>query len=750
MKTQNLVKSTAFAIILFLTILLLCNSNSVVAQTGGKQAVSTLFVSPGGKDTNPGTKEQPLATLVGARDRIRAMRGNFGDITVYFRGGKYPFAETVVFGMNDSGAENQVITYRNYPGETPVFTSGLHITGWRKLQPGDPGYKEIPANARDGVYITDVSEVLRKTGLFHFLLDENSDWLHRAMTDGFSSPRKNPKDASNSMAGKWKDSPEQKMDLIYDQTSPIRNWDNIGDVEIRIITGVWSVNLLPVSIVDTKKKVLYTKVPGLYHLWGFTDIRPFQDARGHPTWTRPEKTIWVENTLDGIREKGNWAVNTKTKELYLWPASDTNNIYAPSLKEFIRIEGNIDYWGPKDIPVRYIRFKGITFTCGERDVLLPEDSGIQHDWEMEDKNSAMLRFRGSEQCVVDSCKFIKSGGTGVSFDLYSQYNTVQNCSLDLLGMAGIFFCGYGPGTKDVNHHNLILKNEISRVGQTRWDSHGIIIYQSGYNRVAQNYIHNVPRKAICMAGPRSIADPKYPTREFSGKTARYKEMPDLIKSDGTMNREVFGKYRYLNGNVVEYNTIHDAMLKLDDGAAINSTGGGDLGGIVRYNYIYNINGGDAMMRMDGSAPWTVFKDNFLSQSRLPFAILSSGWGLFTAGNVFFDVHPTNTRYYVTSWNLPHPFSGDLVFDEDFSKEPPFDYGSTYYWNMAIQTITKEPQPIDWSKYIYWLDDFYEMYRVLDGNLLPGKLSGAEEIKKNLLNAIEQIRPYYKQYDDVKK
>jgi len=55
----------------------------------------------------------------------------------------------------------------------------------------------------------------------------------------------------------------------------------------------------------------------------------------------------------------------------------------------------------------------------------------------------------------------------------------------------------------------------------------------------------------------------------------------------------------------------------------------------------------------------------------------------------------------------------------------FDYGSTYYWNMAIKIITKETQPIDWSKYVYWLDDFYEMYHVLDGNIFPGKLLGTE-------------------------
>ncbi|MBE3143557.1 MAG: hypothetical protein IMZ61_06500, partial [Planctomycetes bacterium] len=355
-----------------------------------------LYVSPDGDDHNPGTIDLPLLTLAGARDKVRTVLDSVGDITVYFRGGYYPFTQTVVFGLDDSGSENQAITYRNYPGETPVFTSGVHVTGWRKLLQDDPVYDEIPASARDQVYIADVSDVLQKTGLFHFLLDNHTDWLHRAMTDGFSSPRKHrPGDSYIIARYGTTIPPEQKMDLIYDETSPIRNWENIEDVEIRIITGVWLVNLLSVAKVDTEKQVLYTKSPATYQMWGFTDIRPKQDANDLPTWVRPEKTIWVENTLDGLREKGNWAVNTQTKKLYLWPVSDTSEIYAPCLKELIRLEGKIDYWGPRDIPIRYIQFKGITFTCGDRDVLQPEDSGIQHDWEMEDKESALLRFRGS-------------------------------------------------------------------------------------------------------------------------------------------------------------------------------------------------------------------------------------------------------------------------------------------------------------------------------------------------------------------
>ena len=42
----------------------LLTDSSLLAQT-------TLFVAPVGKDSNPGTRQAPLATLAGARDRVR-------------------------------------------------------------------------------------------------------------------------------------------------------------------------------------------------------------------------------------------------------------------------------------------------------------------------------------------------------------------------------------------------------------------------------------------------------------------------------------------------------------------------------------------------------------------------------------------------------------------------------------------------------------------------------------------------------
>lgn len=74
----------------------------------------TFYVAPDGDDNNPGTIAEPLATLVGARNRVRKVLDGSGDITVYLRGGTYHLSKTVVFGLEDSGSENQKIQRLRY------------------------------------------------------------------------------------------------------------------------------------------------------------------------------------------------------------------------------------------------------------------------------------------------------------------------------------------------------------------------------------------------------------------------------------------------------------------------------------------------------------------------------------------------------------------------------------------------------------------------------------------------------------
>jgi len=77
---------------------------------------ATLHVAPGGADTNPGTKDKPLATLTGARDAIRRLKPAdgrpAGGITVELAAGTYPMAEPLTLTAADSGAAGAPIVYR--------------------------------------------------------------------------------------------------------------------------------------------------------------------------------------------------------------------------------------------------------------------------------------------------------------------------------------------------------------------------------------------------------------------------------------------------------------------------------------------------------------------------------------------------------------------------------------------------------------------------------------------------------------
>src|SRR5579871_6142617 len=92
------------------------------------------YVATNGSDRNPGTRDQPFATVGRAKDEVRnkIARGLQTDVTVLIRGGTYELREPLVFGPQDSGTDKHSITYAAFPGEKPVLSGGHKITGWKQ------------------------------------------------------------------------------------------------------------------------------------------------------------------------------------------------------------------------------------------------------------------------------------------------------------------------------------------------------------------------------------------------------------------------------------------------------------------------------------------------------------------------------------------------------------------------------------------------------------------------------------------
>jgi parallel beta-helix repeat protein len=130
------------------------------AHAGPEPAV--FYVSPAGNDAwsgkltapNAAKSDGPLATLTGARAAIRKLKAA-GPLTapveVRVRGGIYRPQETFVLGPQDSGTEPCPVSYVASAGETPVFSGGVPITGFRPWR-GSIVCAELPASLASDLY----------------------------------------------------------------------------------------------------------------------------------------------------------------------------------------------------------------------------------------------------------------------------------------------------------------------------------------------------------------------------------------------------------------------------------------------------------------------------------------------------------------------------------------------------------------------------------------------------------------------
>jgi hypothetical protein len=357
--------------------------------------------------------------------------------------------------------------------------------------------------------------------------------------------------------------------------------------------------MLPLESVDEGSGVARTAVSATY------DMSPLVNWAHNPLGV----SVWVENVFEALDQPGEWVVNTQTGKLYLWPrdpAADGSprGILAPSTSELVRVEGEIDYDGSSDTPVRGIAFMGLTFTHGDRRAWTTDADrlgwGLQHDWEMFDRPTALLRLRGAEGCRVFQCRFEHSGGTGLRLDLHAQRNRILDCEFGHLGEAGILLAGYGTGTKDANRNNDILNNHVHDFGEIMWHAAGIWAWQSGYNRIAYNHLHHSAYSAIL------ITNRILPTHGLDGEGGRTVRRDEISDNDDVTVTETIRcdddqHHTLIYGNIIErsdgfavitskgINDIINNFIVLPSGAPMRSyisfEGYRVTGSVVRRNII---------------------------------------------------------------------------------------------------------------------------------------------------------------------
>ena len=432
-----------------------------------------LYVAPDGRDTNPGTKGRPFATLTHARDAVRRMKKTSkGPVTVYIRGGTYYLDEPLVFTAEDSGSRQAPVRFVAYKNEKPVLSGGVKLDlAWRPY--------------RGGVFQAKMPAV-RKGKLTFTQLFVNGRSRYLARYPNFTDDYRynGPGCSADAL------SPER-----------IRRWKNpAGGFVHGLSSHRWGSLHYRITGVDENGKL---KLEG-------------GDQINRSSSLLHKQYRFVENIFEEMDAPGEWYLDTDKGVLYFMPPKGVDiakaSLEAVVLKQLVEFRGSIRQ------PVRNIHLRGLTLTHTTSTVLEKYEPLLRGDWSI--VRAGAVFFEGAEGCSVTDCFFDAVGGNGVFISNYNRRIKVSGCKFTEAGDSAICLVGdfnavrsastwqnqiadppdktVGPRSLNYPALSVIHNNLIYNIGIFGKQTAGVFISMAAEITVSHNTIYRVPRAGICI------------------------------------------------------------------------------------------------------------------------------------------------------------------------------------------------------------------------------------------------------------
>ncbi len=332
-----------------------------------------LYVATDGNESNPGTKDEPFATLTHAHDAVRQIKKRTSEsITVHVRGGTYYLSEPIIFTPEDSSTEENPITYTSYENEN------VTISGAVKLELNWSAYK-------DGIMKAEVPEV-KKGKLSFTQLFINGRRQHLARYPNYNA--QNPL-----ITG-----PGSSSDAL--EPNRVGQWANpVGGFVHGLSQHRWGSLHYQIISADENGKV---------HLRGGDQIN--RDSHLHDQYR------YVENIFEELDAPNEWYLDKKQGVLYYMPPEGINpacaKVEAVVLKQLFEFRGSIDK------PVKHITLRGFTITHTAHTFLEEYEGLLRGDWSIHRGGAVFIE--GAEYCAVEDCFFDAVGGNGVFISNYNR------------------------------------------------------------------------------------------------------------------------------------------------------------------------------------------------------------------------------------------------------------------------------------------------------------------------------------------
>ena len=363
------------------------------------------YVAPNGSDAEPGTREQPFATPVKARDAIRAakQKGDLGPFTVQLRGGTYALAETMTFTPEDSGSAEAPVVWRSASGEHAVISGGQMIGGFREttLDGVRRWTVELPDVEAGGhtfrqLFVSTCGQPYERRYRPHIGMKRVDDLTFSPKRKGAMAHRAAQND-------------------FYFEPGDFKPWKNLTDVEV-VVLHVWSSSRLLVQKVDTEKSVVT-----------FTGMPTFAVNQGGL------QPYFIENVKEALKSPGEWYLDRPSGVLTYLPCegetlSDTR-VVIPRLARILALTGDFQ----KNSFVSYVEFHAIGFSFTESALPREGYGGSQGNPDL----PASIELTGTKHCTFQRCTVSQTGNYGIGIGLGTHENRVVGCRFFDLGGGGV-------------------------------------------------------------------------------------------------------------------------------------------------------------------------------------------------------------------------------------------------------------------------------------------------------------------------
>lgn len=445
------------------TILLITLSISLL---GGIASISAneqfqYWVSPQGKDTNPGTREQPFATIQKAVDTAALQKEGENMKVVFLQSGTYFLTEPirlktpiVLAGTSEK---------RGQPDAT--ISGGRIITGFKEIEKGlvaaeIPDVKAGKWNFRD-LYVNDRRAVrARHPNAGYFRIEKAGE--------------------------------DRRTNFVYNE-GDLKQWKDIENVEL-VFLHDWSITRCPVKEINESERRLTVPV----RIGCDLDFFKIDGWEPHPRY-------FVENSIEFLDAPGEWFLNTKEGKLFYrlkeGESADTLEVIAPVITQLLVAEGTAEKI-INSASINNIRFAHAAYypkpgnTVWETQAAAFTSPGGSGNSQGFLPSPAAVYFEHASSVILEDCQFEHLGENGLWFSKGCSKCTVRNSVFRDIGANGIMIGTHNH--EDTVKGCTVQQCLVEKTGETLFGAIGIWIGITQNTSIGNNIIRQLPYGGISL------------------------------------------------------------------------------------------------------------------------------------------------------------------------------------------------------------------------------------------------------------